>query len=646
MTRWRRSTKRRAEVVLTVGLVVAGCAVAAIGAPSQRPAMVASAATSAPPWVQVTPVVSPPAQYLAAMSNDGSGQVLLFAVDGSTWRWDGSAWTQLHPVHAPSARYGAAMAYDTASAAIVLFGGRDQSTGAVLGDTWAWDGTDWQELSPVWAPPARYLHAMAYDAATQRVVLFGGTTASTSLGDTWEWDGASWAQLGPDGASPSPRYHAAMAYDALHADLVLFGGLPDDTGAPLGDTWTLNGSAWDSHAPLASPPPTDGASLTFDAAEGDSLLVGGEQAPEGPYVWAWDGTTWSPRTSAVEPPERKYQSAAYDDATNSVVVFGGLSVPCCSPLADTWSSAGPTGLLRVTTSPSVPTQVLIDGQVADSWGLNWVQLPAGTHTVSFTHVEGYTEPPPQTVTVTAGTTTTVVGTFTQRGELRVVTSPPVPSAIAVDGNPSDEWGVWTDLASGSHQVCFGPVVGYDPPPCQTVAVTPGQTTTVTGSFTVDPAAAGQTGVGTLRVTTVPALPAQITITPQGGTPYIADSWGLNWLELSPGTYTVSVSHVEGYTEPSPQSVTVTAGSASTLTEDFQARGELRVTTSPPAPGLVSIDGVPADNWGVWTDEAAGPHFVCFGAVAGAITPPCQAANVTAGSETDVDANYRLPGSAN
>jgi hypothetical protein len=40
--------------------------------------------------------------------------------------------------------------------------------------------------------PARFKHAMAYDEARRRVVLFGGAGAGSfgELSDTWEWDGA------------------------------------------------------------------------------------------------------------------------------------------------------------------------------------------------------------------------------------------------------------------------------------------------------------------------------------------------------------------------------------------------------------------------------------------------------------------------
>ena len=79
--------------------------------------------------------------------------------------------------------------------------------------------------------------------------------------------------------------------------------------------------------------------------------------------------------------------------------------------------------------------------------------------MSFTHIEGYTDPAPQTVNVVAGQTTTVQGNFVLRTVLRVITNPAVPGTISVDAIPRDDWGMWTDIPSGAHQVCFGPVPG-------------------------------------------------------------------------------------------------------------------------------------------------------------------------------------------
>ena len=216
----------------------------------------------------------------------------------------------------------------------------------------------------------------------------------------------------------------------------------------------------------------------------------------------------------------------------------------------------------------------------------------------------------------------------------MITSPAVPATITVDGVPRNNWGLWTDVPTGSHQVCFGAVTDFTTPACEQANVSAGQLTTITGTYVSNPGAPGETGKGELRVTTNPALASQILI--DG---VLRDSWGLNWLKLNPGTYTLSFTHVEGYTEPAPQQVTITAGQTTTVNANFTQRGSLRVITSPALPGTITVDGIPRNDWGMWTDVPTGSHQICFGAVQGFTTPPCQNANVTAGQLTTVTGNY-------
>ena len=292
------------------------------------------------------------------------------------------------------------------------------------------------------------------------------------------------------------------------------------------------------------------------------------------------------------------------------------------------------GELRVITSPSLPSQILIDGVPRDTYGLNWLKLAPGQYTLSFAHVEGWTEPAPQTVTISPGAVTTVTSTFTQRGVLRAVTSPAVAGTISVDGVPRDNWGLLTDLPTGSHQVCFGPVAGFNPPACQTINLVAGAQTLVTGTYAANPSAPGQSNVGELRVTTSPAVPSQVIV---DGEP--RDTWGLTWLKLAPGAHTVAFAHVQGFTEPAPMQVTVAAGAVTTVVGTFTQRGILEVKTNPVRPGTVLVDGVPRDNWGLFTDLPTGAHQVCFGPLPGLTTPACTTATLSAGALTTVTGTY-------
>ena len=169
---------------------------------------------------------------------------------GDTWLWQ-NAWLQLFPATSPPPRQGAAMTYDGVAGNIVLFGGcsNNSDTCTYLNDTWTWDGTTWTQQFPAQSPSPRVAN-MAYDAATKNVVLFGGTDSYSGglLGDTWIWNGVAktWTQQNPS-ASPAPRL-APVAYDAATQMVVLFGGgiehPPGSGGTAFGDTWNWNGTAW------------------------------------------------------------------------------------------------------------------------------------------------------------------------------------------------------------------------------------------------------------------------------------------------------------------------------------------------------------------------------------------------------------------
>ena len=70
---------------------------------------------------------------------------------------------------------------------LLLFGGTDGVD--LFGDTWTWDGEHWRQRQDI-GPSARHTPAMAWDAARDRAVLFGGVSpnpaGSLMVGDTWE----------------------------------------------------------------------------------------------------------------------------------------------------------------------------------------------------------------------------------------------------------------------------------------------------------------------------------------------------------------------------------------------------------------------------------------------------------------------------
>src|SRR6185503_15449220 len=165
---------------------------------------------------------------------------------GDTWEWDGSRWERI-ATDGPSPRGAAGLTYDSRRNRVVLFGGSGE-TGKLYNDLWEWDGVRWNRIVPdgqAGNPPARALHAIAYDEARGRLVMAGGFVMENGgprpLSDTWEWDGTTWHQI--HGSGPGARDHLAMVYAPDRRAVVMPGGGNPTTGL-TGDTWIFDGQSW------------------------------------------------------------------------------------------------------------------------------------------------------------------------------------------------------------------------------------------------------------------------------------------------------------------------------------------------------------------------------------------------------------------
>jgi hypothetical protein len=257
---------------------------------------------------------------------------------GDTWAFQGGIWSQLSPPGtSPPPREGPGMAYDAATGTVVMFGGSSGTFGACcdLSDTWIWNGTNWTQINTL-GPPGRRFDGdgMAYDPATKKVVLFGGNTQgnTTYMGDTWTWDGVAetWTQMFP-ATSPSARAGHGMATDAA-GNVVVFGGTDSATKTNLADTWVWNGTTWQQQSPATAPPARSGHSMAFDTDLNEVVLFGGYGFND---TWTWDGSNWTQLSPATAPPQRYSFGMDYDGAAHAVVIFGGFTAGGPA-INDTW----------------------------------------------------------------------------------------------------------------------------------------------------------------------------------------------------------------------------------------------------------------------------------------------------------------------
>lgn len=243
-------------------------------------------------WTQLHPAQNPPANTIAASAydaNTGEFVVLLYGASGgqayldlASWLWDGRSWRK---ATAPSPPVSAGQAaYDGALHRVILFGMADAGGAA---QTWAWDGAAWSLLNPISSPIPRFNAAMVTDPATNKILLFGGASGATSkvLDDTWTWDGSQWEELTPQ-ASPPPRQEATVAPFARIGKSILLGGL-DSSGRLLNDAWQWDGATW-------SAIPSFGANCCSAAIDdgNEVVIFGGGSDHATNQTQLWNGTSW------------------------------------------------------------------------------------------------------------------------------------------------------------------------------------------------------------------------------------------------------------------------------------------------------------------------------------------------------------------
>ncbi|MHB8351635.1 MAG: hypothetical protein ACYDFT_02940, partial [Thermoplasmata archaeon] len=210
-----------------------------------------------------------------------------------SWIFSGSVWTQVTSTAVPAARTGASLAYDPIAKAVVLVGGTD-CIGNCSG-WWEYRAGQWSQGAPSGGPPGSYGGALAYDPPLAALVLVGGVSGNGSyLTEEWALRGSpsnlSWGPLA-ENPRPSARMDAALAFDPASDALVLFGGeyLTATTGlaADLNDTWELGSSGWTNVSPAISPPARGAAALVDDGSQGALVLFGGCGPEACPFVDQW-----------------------------------------------------------------------------------------------------------------------------------------------------------------------------------------------------------------------------------------------------------------------------------------------------------------------------------------------------------------------
>jgi uncharacterized repeat protein (TIGR02543 family) len=235
----------------------------------------------------------------------------------------------------PEARSYHTAIYDAAGDRMIVFGGQLYAGGLASG-VWALtlSGTPaWTQLSPTGTGPGGlYSHTAVYDGPRNRMVVFGGYDLSgTESNEVWALSlsgSPTWSHIAPSGGPPAARgYHAAVVDAPRNRMLVYSGSSPDGY---YSDVWALsftNPIKWTPVTPTGTAPvPQDDPAAIYDPVRG-RLVTGFNDE-----FWATENLAGTPSWSMVIVPDDiplgRYGAAGiYDLPRNRLLVYGGQKTP-------------------------------------------------------------------------------------------------------------------------------------------------------------------------------------------------------------------------------------------------------------------------------------------------------------------------------
>jgi hypothetical protein len=268
-----------------------------------------------PEWSSFIPAGSPPdVQFTKGIYDPVRDRIVLFGgVSDLTFSNDVWAlalagtptWSKLTPAGTrPAGRDDHSVVYDSVRDRLLVFGGTDTYDNG-FNDVWSLtlSGTPmWTPLTPGGTPPPpRFGHTAIYDAARDRMVIFGGANSVNSMNDVWALalgGSPAWTPLAPTGTPPSPRFYHSAILEPARDRMIAFGGLQQ---VETNEAWALSLAAtpaWTTLAPSgAAPSARFGHTAVFRSPRDQMLVYGGNDGSDGdPETWAlsWLGPAAAP----------------------------------------------------------------------------------------------------------------------------------------------------------------------------------------------------------------------------------------------------------------------------------------------------------------------------------------------------------------
>ncbi len=257
----------------------------------------------------------------------------------NTWRYAAKG-----PLSMPQGEGGVSV-YDAANDRIIYFGGLT-GTNQRTNDVWQLKADIHgmyraTKLTPTGtAPTQRWLMAGCYDATNQRMVIWGGQSASGVLGDVWALSLSSgseaWTQLTPTGTPPTAAWQPCFAFDTANKRLYIHAGATDAGSTTFTSQLfyldiTTTACAWVDTG-VTGGLGVRGATLAYDPAGQRLVCFGGFDGTVVNntlrYTSTSSFTSWTTQAAPNAPTARR--SAGY------VVMGNFFLIACGRPPTGTW----------------------------------------------------------------------------------------------------------------------------------------------------------------------------------------------------------------------------------------------------------------------------------------------------------------------
>ncbi len=264
-------------------------------------------------WAKKSPAIHPTGSHGGYMVYDSRADRTILSIRNTddwgtpeavvleTWAYDlkKDTWTRLadRPVPIGHIMAGQRLAYDAESDRTIMFGGTLFPSRKMVDETWAYDynTNTWTDMQPFKHPKGINFMGMVYDTKADRVVMwgdFGTRVYNPALEDavwTYDYNTNTWQAFEHQNDGPSVRDYNILAYDEAADKIITYGGYPwgnDETWA-----YDLNTDTWQQMLPATNPGPLSVYSMVYVRDINKTILFGG--AEEYYAYWQFKTDTWS-----------------------------------------------------------------------------------------------------------------------------------------------------------------------------------------------------------------------------------------------------------------------------------------------------------------------------------------------------------------